>query len=79
MELSLQSFKTERYPHLTIIALYRSPKVSIPRLLSALCTILGQHASSQNVIIEDFNINWVLESTRQSLYNLMIREKTLDN
>ena len=67
--------KTERYPHLTIIALYRSPHVSIPRLLSALCTILAQHSSSQNVIIGDFNIDWALESTRQSLYNLMIRGK----
>ena len=55
--------------------LYRSPEVSIPHLLSALCTILGQHSSSQNVIIGDFNINWAQESTRQSLYNLMIREK----
>ena len=55
--------------------LYRSPEVSIPHLLSALCTILGQHSSSQNVIIGDFSINWTQESTRQSLYNLMIREK----
>ena len=52
--------------------LYRSPEVSIPHLLSALCTILGQHSSSQNVIIGDFSINWAQESTRQSLYNLMI-------
>ena len=55
--------------------LYRSPEVSIPHLLSALCTILGQHSSSQNVIIGDFSINWAQESTRQSLYNLIIREK----
>ena len=65
----------ERHPDLTIIALYRSPQVAIPRLLSALRTIFGQHSSSQNVIIGDFNINWALESTRQSLYNLMISEK----
>ena len=55
--------------------LYRSPEVSIPHLLSALCTILGQHSSSQNVIIGDFSINWAQESTRQSLNNLIIREK----
>ena len=56
--------------------LYRSPEVSIPHLLSAdLCTILGQHSSSQNVIIGDFSINWAQESTRQSFYNLMIKEK----
>ena len=56
--------------------LYRSPEVSIPRLLSALCTILGQHSSPQNVIIGDFSINpHVDESTRHSLYNLMIKEK----
>ena len=55
--------------------LNRSPQVSIPRLLSALCTIFGQHSSSQNVIIGDFSINWTQESTRQSLYNLMIKEK----
>ena len=55
--------------------LYRSPEVSIPHLLSALCTVLGQYSSSQNVIIGDFSINWAQESTRQSLYNLMIKEK----
>ena len=61
--------KTERHLDLTIIALYRSPKVPIPRLLSGLRTILGQHSSLQNVIIGDFNINWALECTRPSLYN----------
>ena len=80
MFLANKCFCLRRTGHMEIkyikkLFLNRSPQVSIPRLLSALCTIFGQHSSSQNVIIGDFSINWAQESTRQSLYNLMIKEK----
>ena len=61
--IELTIIKTERHLDLTIITLYRSPQVPIPRLLPGLPTILGQHLSLQNVIIGDFNINWALECT----------------
>jgi hypothetical protein len=66
--------KTERHPDLTVITLYRSPQIATSRLISALRNILDRNSSSQNVIIGDFNVNWAVESGRQSLYNLMIRE-----
>ena len=61
-------------PDLTIIGLYRSPKIALLRLLSALCTIWDENSSSKNLVIGDFNVNWMVESERQSLYNLMIIE-----
>ena len=66
--------KTESHPNLTIIGLYRSPSIALSRLLSALRTILDEDSSSQNIFIGDFNINWMAETDRQSLYNLMLRE-----
>ena len=50
--------KTESHPNLTIIGLYRSPNIALSRLLCALRTI----------------VNWMVESDRQSLYNLMVIE-----
>ena len=66
--------KTESHPNLTIIGLYRSPSIALSRLLSALRTILNEDSSSQNIFIGDFNINWMAETDRQSLYNLILRE-----
>ena len=54
--------------------MYRSPSIALSRLLSALRTILDEDSSSQNIFIGDFNINWMAETDRQSLYNLMLRE-----
>jgi hypothetical protein len=59
---------------LTIIGLYRSPSIALSRLLSALRTILDEDSCSQNILIGDFNVNWMVKSDRQSLYNLMIIE-----
>jgi hypothetical protein len=77
MELSSQSndcHPTESHPNLTIIGLYRSPSIALSRLLCALRTIHDEDSSSQNIIIGDFNVNWMVESDRQSLYNLMVIE-----
>ena len=66
--------KTESHQNLTIIGLYRSPSIALSRLLSALRTILDEDSSSQNIIIGDFNVNWMVESDRQSLFNFMVIE-----
>ncbi len=63
--------KTISHPDLTIIGLYRSPKVGMSHLLAA---ILDEDTSSQNIIIGDFNVNWMVESERQSLHNVMVVE-----
>ncbi|CAB4028716.1 Hypothetical predicted protein [Paramuricea clavata] len=64
--------KTESNPHLNIIGVYRSPNIAISRLLSSLRSILDEDSSAHNIIIGDFNVNWMVESDRQSLYNLMV-------
>ncbi len=63
-------------PNLTIIGLYRSPKIAISHLLDALRIICNENSSSQNLVIGDFNVNWMVESERQSLYNLMVVENS---
>ncbi|CAB3999556.1 ATP-dependent DNA helicase PIF1 [Paramuricea clavata] len=64
--------KTESNAHLNIIGVYRSPNIAISRLLSSLRSVLDEDSSAQNIIIGDFNVNWMVESDRQSLYNLMV-------
>ena len=68
--------KTNDCPDLTIIGLYRSPKIAISRLLDALRIIRNENSSSQNLVIGDFNVNWMVKSERQSLYNLMVIENS---
>ena len=64
------------YVCMAIIGLYRSPKIAISRLLYALRIIRDKNSSSQNLVIGDFNVNWMLKSERQSLYNLMVVENS---
>ena len=66
--------KTISHPDLTIIGLYHSPKVGMSHLLAAILTILDEDTSSQNIIIGDFNVNWMVGSERQSLHNVMVVE-----
>ena len=68
--------KTIDRPDLTIIGLYRSPKIPISHLLDALRIIRDENSSSQNLVIGDFKVNWMVESERQSLYNLMVVENS---
>ncbi len=46
-EIEFTNIKNESQPDITIIGLYRSPRLTISRLLSALCTILDEDCSSQ--------------------------------
>ncbi len=59
---------------LTIIAVYRSPRIPVTCLCSALLDIITHHTSHQNIIIGDFNVDWLVETQRQSLYNVMVRD-----
>ena len=61
-------------PHVTIIGVYRSPKVPVRQLCAALTQVLSHSTTSYNVFIGDFNINWLNETDRFSLYNLLITE-----
>ena len=44
-------------PNFSIVAVYRSPKIHISQLCSALREIVHESASDENLIIGDFNAN----------------------
>lgn len=55
------------------IAIYHSPKVSITQLCRALREVLMQQ-SPFDIVVGDFNVSWLNESQRVSLYNLFVRD-----
>ena len=61
-------------PHITIVAVYRSPAVSITQMCSAVRQTLQSLSSQFNLFIGDFNVNWLNNSQRTPLYNLFIRD-----
>ena len=62
-------------PHVTIIGVYCSPKISVQQLCHTLNELLSISTSQFNIVIGDFNINWLDETNRRPLYNLLINEK----
>ena len=69
--------KIIEHPDLIIIGIYRSPRVVLSCLLSAIRTTLEENPSSQVIFMGDFNVNWLDEVERRSLGNLMINENGL--
>ena len=60
----------------TIIGIYRSPKVPVTQLCQAIAETLNSITPDDNVIIlGDFNINWLVETERTPLFNLLVRDK----
>lgn len=57
------------------IAIYHSPKVSITQLCRALREVLMQQ-SPFDIVVGDFNVSWLNESQRVSLYNLFVRDNS---
>ena len=71
--VELTVIKIQNYEHINIIAVYRSPQVPLGQLCSALQHIVDQ-TSNNNIFVGDFNVNWLVEVERQSLYNVMVRD-----
>ena len=59
-------------PHITIIAIYRSPAVQIRQLCTTLTEVLSLSLTSKKILIGDFNVNWFNTSERGPLYNLLV-------
>ena len=68
--------KITTHPNLTIIGVYRSPKIPISQLCSALRHVLSDDTSEENIIIGDFNVNWLCETDRRPLYDIMVRDNS---
>ena len=61
-------------PHVSIIGIYRSPKIPVQQLLAALTEVFMFCSSQFNIFIGDFNINWLDEANRRPLHNFFINE-----
>ena len=61
-------------PHVTIICIYRSPRIPVQQLLEALAEVLISSDTEFNIFIGDFNINWFDEINRRPLYNFFIND-----
>ena len=60
-------------PHVTIIGVYRSPRLPLRQLCVALSKLLDRPLSHANIFIGDFHVNWCIETERAPLYNLFAR------
>ena len=58
----------------TIIGIYRSPNVPVRQLCEAITEVLNNISPDNNIITGDFNINWLVETDRRPLYNLLVRD-----
>ena len=73
MEITL--VRLEKIHQVTIVSVYRSPKVAISNMCRALQHILAQLSTQFNIFIGDFNINYLVDNTlKRSLYNLFVRD-----
>lgn len=61
-------------PHITIIGIYRSPRVPVSQFCTALRQTLMLSSTKFNVFIGDFNINWLNEYQRRPLYDLFVKD-----
>ena len=70
--IEITTTKVMILPHVTIIGVYRSPRIPVQQLCHALNEALSITSSQSKIIIGDFNINWHDECNRRPLYNLFV-------
>ena len=63
--------KMMNFPYVTIIGIYRSPKIPIKQLCCGLGEVLNMSTSYYNIIIGDFNINWLTECANSPFFDLL--------
>ena len=54
----------------TIIGIYRSPRVSLRQLCEAITEVLPTISPDNNIIVGDFNINWLDEIEKRPMMNI---------
>lgn len=62
-------------PHVTIVGVYRSPGISVQSMCGTIKETLESLATQYNILLGDFNINWLTDCQRTPLYNLFIRDR----
>ena len=59
----------------TILGMYRSPNVPVRQLCEAISEVLNTVLLDNSIIVGDCNVNWLIETERRPLYNLLVRDK----
>ena len=52
-------FRVTALKQFMVIGLYRSPKVPMTQLCAVLRELLNQHSLTCNIVLGDFNVNWL--------------------
>jgi hypothetical protein len=67
--IEITIIKVMTLTHVTIIGIYRSPKVPVGQMCAALNDVLTLRESSSqfSVFIGDFNVNWLNETDRMPI------------
>ncbi|XP_068731129.1 uncharacterized protein [Montipora capricornis] len=74
--IEITVIKITRLVDWTILGIYPSPKVPVRQLCQAIAERLNSITPDNNMIIlGDLNINWLVETERRPLFNLLVREK----
>ena len=66
MEITI--IKVMTIPNLTIIGVYRSPKVSVTQMCTALMQILNLYCSEFSIFIGNFNVNWLNQKEKKLIF-----------
>ena len=73
--IEITVIKVRTHENWTILGIYRSPMVSVRQLFEAISEVLKTILLDNSIIIGDFNTNWLIETVRRPLYNLVVRDK----
>ena len=65
--IEIMIMKVMILPHVTIIGVYRPPRIAVHQLSASINEILTSSTTKFNIFIGDFNINWLDESSRMPL------------
>ena len=74
-DIEVTVIKITSHEDWTIIGIYRSPKVPVRQLCQAISEVLNSISQDNIIIVGDFNINWLIETDRRPLHNLLVRDK----
>ena len=57
------------------IGQYCSPKVPVRQLCQAITVVLNGISPENIIILGDFNVNWLIDTEKRPLYNLLVNNK----
>ena len=73
--IEITAIKVTICEYCTVLGIYCSPQIPIRQLCQAVSEVLDTISTENNIIIGDFNVNWLIEADRQPLWNLPVRDR----